>query len=631
MALHAKMTGWYDPVQLIQIGFRVVSSTIFGSMFDRRELMASLDFPFTNPADFKADFDAHFDLSAATGDFWFDFCADTGDGWEPTYAIARLLARPNLTVDGPPGGASAPITLPRGEALVLGGDEVYPTPSKERYEDQLLAPFAEANSLETRSHDPLRNNNGKRTGLYLVPGNHDWYDGLTAFTHMFLNHHPFRPGAAASPGRTVCGRLTHQARPYFALKLPHNWWVCAFDIQLDGYIDQTQLSYFEYVAQELMDDGSNIILVAGVPVWAYCRDEDPLPEFRNFSFASLIVTGAFKRRDGKDTRHHNLRLVVTGDAHHYAHFIQAHPEESPHQIHLLTCGLGGAFLHPTHWLQDTQVKAHWQPPPPLTKHEIETHNRIYTHDFKLKTDEKTKEKIVYPDVKTSSGLAWRNFAFAWHNPKFMLLMMAFGLLATWLLHFSALVLNSTLVDMLQARRPGEGGRLGAALRNLAELLLTTPWPLLMILGIGGALVYFADYKPRLKRRTAGVLHSLAHIVIYFAVLLFVTRSVSGGWATNDVAAIVVTAVVAGIVAATVMGIYLFIMLNVFKVHWNEGFSSLRIADYDGFLRLKIDTAGKLTVYPIVIDKVPAEPNGTLAPRLVEPPLELTRDLPAPHP
>src|SRR5262249_14885006 len=463
---------------------------------------AALDFPFVNSVDFKADFDAHFDLSATNGDFWFDFCADTGDGWYSTYAVARLLARPNLTVDSAPGSTGEPIPLPRGEALVLGGDEVYPTPSKQRYEDQLEAPFTEANRLETGS-DRLRKSDGKPTGLYVVPGNHDWYDGLTAFTHMFLNHHPFRVGAAASPGRTVCGRLTHQARPYFALKLPHNWWLCAFDIQLDGYIDQTQLSYFEYIAQELMDDGSNIILVAGVPVWAYCRDEKPLPEFRNFSFASLIVTGAFKRSDGKPTRHHNLPLVVTGDSHHYAHFIQTHPEESRHEIHLLTCGLGGAFLHPTHWLQNTQVKVHWQPPPPLTKPDTEKGKREYTHDFKLKTNPPTQEKVTYPSFATSSLLTWRNFAFAWHNPWFTVFMMGVGLLATWLLHFSALVLDSTLVAMLRANP------LRAALRNLGELLLTTPWPLLIIAGIIGALIYFVDYKPWSKRITAGVLHSLA--------------------------------------------------------------------------------------------------------------------------
>jgi len=281
--------------------------------------------------------------------------------------------------------------------------------------------------------------------------------------------------------------------------------------------------------------------------------------------------------------------------------------------------LGGALLHPTHWLRDTKVKVHWPPARPLTdvERKIENDETIYTHDFKIKTDDKTKKKIVYPDVKTSSGLTWRNFAFAYHNPKFMLFMMGFGLFATWLLHFSALVLNSTLVKALHGNRPGE------TLCKLAGLLLTTPWPLLMILGIGGALIYFTDYKPWPKRITVGVLHTLAHVLLYFTTLLVIARSVNGGWAKNDVAVVVITAVVAGIGAATVMGVYLFIMLNVFKVHWNEAFSSLRIADYDGFLRLKIDTSGKLTVYSIVIDNVPTGDQAALAPRLVEEPLELS--------
>ena len=29
---------------------------------------------------------------------WVDFCADTGDGGDPTYAVARAMAAPNLKV-----------------------------------------------------------------------------------------------------------------------------------------------------------------------------------------------------------------------------------------------------------------------------------------------------------------------------------------------------------------------------------------------------------------------------------------------------------------------------------------------------------------------------------------------------
>ena len=95
MPSRQKMTGWYDPVRLLTIGIRVAEATVFGRMFDRRELIATLD-PFE-----RSDFDANCEFSstshlASDGNFWLDFCADTGDGWRPTYAVARLLARLQL-------------------------------------------------------------------------------------------------------------------------------------------------------------------------------------------------------------------------------------------------------------------------------------------------------------------------------------------------------------------------------------------------------------------------------------------------------------------------------------------------------------------------------------------------------
>src|SRR5712691_6404139 len=508
MAPRAKMTGWYDPVQLIQTGIRVASATVFGSMFDRRELMASLDDPLN-----LTEFNANCDFSAAAGDFWFDFCADTGDGWNPAYAVARLLARPNLTVNPwPPTPGAAPVALPQGKVLVLGGDQVYPTPSKQGYDDQLQAPFEAANRFEAKT------NKLADRYVFAVPGNHDWYDGLTAFAHLFCNRHPFRPGSATSPGRFVCGRKTQQARTYFALELPHNWWLCAFDIQLDGYIDQTQLSYFGYVAQELMNEGSNIILVAGQPVWAYSRTE-VVPEFQNFAFASLVATGAFPRVVGKPTKRHKLRLVPTGDSHHYAHFIQTQPG-SAEKTHLLTCGLGGAFLHPTHWLEDTHVTVEWEPPPPFAKKssgKLPNGRDGYTHDFAIKTDTK-QAKVVYPEVNASSRMTWRNLAFAWLNPQFAGFMMVFCLLSTWLLHFGSVVLDTTLADIPRTET------LGGAVCKFVELLLVTPWPALLVAGITGALIYFVDYKPWPKRIAMGVAHPLVQTLVYFATLFLITRS-----------------------------------------------------------------------------------------------------------
>ncbi len=42
-----------------------------------------------------------FDHCSRVNDLWFDFTADTGDGGDPTYAVARMMAAPQLTVAVP--------------------------------------------------------------------------------------------------------------------------------------------------------------------------------------------------------------------------------------------------------------------------------------------------------------------------------------------------------------------------------------------------------------------------------------------------------------------------------------------------------------------------------------------------
>jgi hypothetical protein len=56
----------------------------------------------------------------------------SGMSFDATYAIATLLAKNSLTIDRH--------ELPRGQLLVMGGDEVYPLADKKIYRDQLVAP-----------------------------------------------------------------------------------------------------------------------------------------------------------------------------------------------------------------------------------------------------------------------------------------------------------------------------------------------------------------------------------------------------------------------------------------------------------------------------------------------------------
>src|SRR5262249_38273258 len=147
---------------------------------------------------------------AAPDGFWIDFAADTGDGWDSTYAIARLLAAPEITVKSTEGE----LALARGRILVLGGDQVYPTASREAYRDRFIAPFETAYRTLAEKWPAA-----EAPDLYAIPGNHDWYDGLRAFLGVFCRRRLADQWATRREGQVIGGRTTQQTRSYFALKL----------------------------------------------------------------------------------------------------------------------------------------------------------------------------------------------------------------------------------------------------------------------------------------------------------------------------------------------------------------------------------------------------------------------------
>ena len=165
---------WLSPVLLSGTAVRVVLADLFGAYLDKRELQDSMPDRVMREAPgysgFAGDLGAEDDAEIPDGELWVDYCADTGDGFNATYSVAYLLAQRSLSVEGH--------ELPRGEVLVLGGDQVYPTASGQQYEDRFKGPF--------RAAFPDPPAEGPRPRMYAVPGNHDWYDGLTAFLRLFV-------------------------------------------------------------------------------------------------------------------------------------------------------------------------------------------------------------------------------------------------------------------------------------------------------------------------------------------------------------------------------------------------------------------------------------------------------------
>jgi hypothetical protein len=327
------MVGWYDPRVLAHSAYKLVIANIFGRHSDTRLIEALASQPQTE-----------FDYSAAQGDFWFDYAADIGDGWNSTYAVADAIARPELALDHQ-GGLEK---TQAGRVLVFGGDEVYPYPTRTEYDVRTETPYAMAFAGRARPD------------VFAIPGNHDWYDSLVAFSRTFCR-----------PERGFAGCATRQTRSYFALKLPANWWLLAIDLQLGADLDEPQVQYFQKVASR-MDDTARMIFCVPEPRWIL---EDAYPRhtsYEELSSTRFLEEKVFKRK---------ARVFLTGDLHFYKR------HENAEGIQKITSGGGGAFLHPTHAPATQQLSSGFI------------------------------QRAAYPDEKTSRRLSWRNFLFPAINPK----------------------------------------------------------------------------------------------------------------------------------------------------------------------------------------------------------------------
>ena len=591
------MVGWFDPVQLVHTAIRVLLSTVFGQFADRREAFAA-----ANPIkDDKLDQRADYASQYPDGDFWFDYVADTGDGWNPTYAIARLLARDELHPRATEGGEPLPTALKRGRVLIMGGDEVYPTASPEEYDNRLLYPFDEACRSDGRWEEK------QRPDLYVMPGNHDWYDGLRTFVHLFCRRTIKADGEAEVDrnGGVIGGRRTHQTRSYFALKLPRGWWLWGTDSQLEGYIDQPQVDFFQFVAQSWMEPGSKLILCTGTPDWEYVRTDKP-QKYGTLSYLERLAPAV----RGKN---HRLKLVLSGDSHHYARFQEA-------GLNYITCGGGGAFLHPTHHLPTEPIKFKTTYPKPGEPYLPKPEG--YDREFSIAAKAGTNQEALYPDRRTSAELVSGNVLFALRNWKLTATLASTYLFFTWLLDFNARVSGErSLVDVLAA------GSLGDAVREYWLLVAYSPWTVLLCIVAATAYYYFAAVDKKWLRLLVGIVHaSLQAAVVTLVTCAAIQWIAPAPPGIADLATIILSLIAAALLSAlasaTLIGLYLWFCLSALGLHWAH-FSSLAVQGYKSFLRLRIDRDGNLHLYPVGLTKVPSDrrrrsgPPPELDPHLIE--------------
>lgn len=343
------MVGWYDPQVLIRSAWLVGISNLFGRHSDTRLIEALATQP-----------QKEFDYSSADDGLWVDYISDIGDGWNPTYAVAQAATQAELELADPAGDSQR---TSAGAVLVFGGDEVYPYPSRNDYAVRSENPYRTA--LAERATKP---------DIFAIPGNHDWYDSLVAFSRTFCR-----------PERGFAGARTRQTRSYFALKLPAGWWLLGIDLQLGADLDEPQVRYFQDVVTRMAPD-DKVILCVPDPQWIYAKSYPNHPGYTD-DVLEFLEQNILRRK---------VSIYLTGDLHFYKR------HENEQGVQKIVSGGGGAFLHPT---DDRDT--------------VRLHGGF-------------RQRACYPPAETSRRLVWRNLLFPFLNPKYMWIPATIYTLCAWL-------------------------------------------------------------------------------------------------------------------------------------------------------------------------------------------------------
>lgn len=462
---------------------------------------------------------------------------------------------------------------------------MYPTPSRAQYQDRLVFPYEQSFGEAKPREGPH---------VFAIPGNHDWYDGLSAFSRVFCSD---------VSGRRFAGWHTRQARSYFALQLPGRWWLLGCDGALQSDVDLPQIEHFRDVAKRHMKRGDRAILCLSLPVWVYAH------KYRQMGAVFDETDLIYLEREILGPLGVEVKLLLSGDLHHYRRHEEVEPAEPRAPVQKITAGGGGAFLHATH---DEDVS--------LLREETVSSPRA--REFALRK--------CYPDLRRSRRLSWGNLLFGLKNPKFGIVPALLYLMTIWMVGSG---LGNASPD----------GPLDALILT-AQVFSRDPALALWMLFLLAVFVFFTDTHSRIYRWVGGLAHAGAHWFSIFwigwGVHVLMDRLLAE-WPVSRFALGAFLVMGAGwVVGSMVMGLYLLVSLNVFGRHSEHAFSALRIEDFKHFLRIHVQGDGTLTIYPIKIERVPRRwsprpegrtdcpsrvvPDEPLRLELIEPPIVLGR-------
>jgi hypothetical protein len=381
----------------------------------------------------------------------------------------------------------------------------------------------------------------------------------------------------------IGGWQTRQSRSYFAIQLPHRWWLLGTDVQSGAYIDDPQMRYFGRVAEQLRP-GDKVILCPPAPSWVRAvEDRHDYDSIDYFVRTVISPTGA------------EVKLMVSGDLHHYARYSTSERE-------LITFGGGGAYLSPTHGLPE-QIEV----PPPRSL--VRKPSPIVPYRLAATYPAKARSRAL------SFGAFWR---LPLRNPMF--------------LAFLGVLQTLTMLAFANAAQRLSGSE---------QRLVTIPAVLMIALDLLGTVVMAMPHtagQRRPKHWLLGFAHGLAFIgVAVLGTWIWLRLPFFDlTWPLPLAAAAALYLPVVAFVAGELLALYLLVAAQ-FGVNVNELFAGQGITGYKGFLKLHFERDGSLTIYPVGVERIahrwratpnaasdrswlePAEP---LALHLIEPPIRI---------
>ncbi len=258
---------------------------------------------------------------AGSADFSFVVIGDTGEG-----DASQHVLRDRLVLLG---------ERPEVKFLVVSSDVIYPSGAMKDYEPKFYLPFK-----------------GFHKPIYAVPGNHDWYDALEAFTANFLEPPAARAAlrgrreadfkltstteerieewiAEASRLRNLYGiRAANQRSPYFEVQADR-FALIVVDTGILKRVDKEQWRWLRDALERAR--GKFKMAILGHPLFAGGGHKDEADE----PFAALHQL----------LREHEVEVVMGGDTHDLEYYKEVYPASGTDRaMHHFVNGGGGAYL-----------------------------------------------------------------------------------------------------------------------------------------------------------------------------------------------------------------------------------------------------------------------------------------------